>query len=334
MSRNVFWTLAFVLFVAGAYVWKISSTGRSHLQLEPLDTTRELSGNSVMVLVGDTPIRTDEVEWEYEQITKGIVNDDHSLTPIPNLGAKLDVELTPLKEASLSTLIERKVLFKFIQQDKTWDQSDPARVVDCLKEWKENIDQNPLVFKDQESQDRLKTRLCERSLILQYAEDRVFNRIKVSEQAVTEYYKNHQPEFKIPRKVLVRQILLANEQDAKRARQEVTRANFIELAKNRSIAAEAAQGGLLPFFAKGEFPAVFDVAFIMQPGQISDILKSDYGFHILLVERKVPELNLSLSEATPRIKKILTHKERSEEYKKWVDTALNTITVTSPTDGL
>lgn len=65
-------------------------------------------------------------------------------------------------------------------------------------------------------------------------------------------------------------------------------ADFAELAKKVSEdPGSARQGGLLPFVQRGQFVKEFeDVAFSLQPGQMSDVVQTAYGFHIIKVMEK------------------------------------------------
>lgn len=328
MARRLYWGFALILFIVGGYVWKVQNTGQQSIETYANDVVSASSHNDVLIVVGDTPIKVEDIDWEYKLHTAGLIGMP-DMTSIPNLGKSIEQELSPLKQSILGDLVERKVLFKFVQQDKSFDMSDPSLVTACLTEWQDTLKKSPDVFPEAHDQERLKSRLCEKALIMHYAEQQIWSKIKIEDPEIREYYKNHAPEFKKSKRIVLRQILLATEQEARKVRRDVTKANFSALAKEHSIAQEGATGGLLPAFSKGEFPSVFDQAFNMQVGQISDILKSDYGFHIVMVEKKIPEVDLSLAEATPQIRQTMMKKKRSDEYQKWIDTALNSIAVST-----
>jgi len=324
---------AIAFFLLGAYAWRVVHTGRpSAVAGNASDSAA--AGERVVVQgsiveVGGTPISSEDLEWEFAQHMRGAIQNDE-LTPIPDLGPKTDKELNPLRQRLMSGIIERKVLYKYILQDKKFDSDNPARFMDCLKIWQETTQSEPAVYPTEEDRTRLKSRLCERSIVSQYLKERVFAQIKVSEAEITEYFKNHSGEFKRPATATIRQVVLGNEGDAKSVRGKINRGNFAELARENSISPEGQQGGLLGPFSKGEFPNFFNIVFDMQEGQITDIVKSTYGFHIIMLVDKKPRETLSLSDASPKIRSELTRQREREEYRKWVEIALQTVSVNSP----
>lgn len=323
--------IAGVFFTSGVAAWLVVNGYKiAEVRDRDVPTFENLRSGSTLVEVAGTPIDSDDLEWEYNLHLKGMVGPG-DMTPIPDLGTKLEKELSPLKQALLAGMIERKLLFKYLQQDKKFDIEDPSRYTSCLKDWQTSVEENPGLFESSHSRELLKSRLCERSIILQYTEARIFPLAEPRDSEITEYYKNHLPEFRLPPQATVRQVVLADEPTAKRLKREINQQNFQELARKHSITPEGQEkGGRVGPFAKGDVPAVFDVAFEMQPGQISEILKSTYGFHIIMLLDKRPRRELSLKDATPKIRSVLLTKRKDEEYRKWLESALNSIPVTSP----
>ena len=87
-------------------------------------------------------------------------------------------------------------------------------------------------------------------------------------------------------KLLVRHLLTASQSEAQEAvtLYKKRRFSFADLVRRFSKAPEASQGGLLPAFERGELPAVFDQAFSLKMGEVSDPLESEHGWHVLRLE--------------------------------------------------
>ena len=331
IKRYLYFALLTGMFGVGAYAWKIGHTGHNAAKdgEEPQTNDKRLGPRSVLVYVGDAPITTEDMEWEYTMQTKGLI-DAKDLTPIPELGSKLNVFLNPLKERILANIIERKLLYKYVTQDPEFDMTDSNRYIDCLVEWQETVNAAGDLITGPTDRERLKSRLCEKGVLTQYMSERIFKKVSVGDEEVVEYFNNHQNEFSKSERVVIRQIVLATEKEANEVRNKAAKGNFEELAHKHSIAPEAENGGLIGPFAKQEMPRIFDIAFTMRPGEIRGVVKSNYGFHIFRLERLIPKVKQSLSDASPRIREILRKKKQEEEYRKWVELALNVIPIHGP----
>ncbi|MBC9177295.1 peptidylprolyl isomerase [Pseudoroseomonas ludipueritiae] len=89
--------------------------------------------------------------------------------------------------------------------------------------------------------------------------------------------------------VHARHILVANEADAKKVEAEVRKpgADFAAIARSRSTGPGTEQGGDLGFFKKGDMvPEFAEAAFAMKPGEISQPVRSPFGWHVIKVEAR------------------------------------------------
>jgi peptidyl-prolyl cis-trans isomerase D len=123
-------------------------------------------------------------------------------------------------------------------------------------------------------------------------------KVNIPQADVEKEYKNNEEQYKTPEQVRASHILLKTEgkDDAavKTKAEEILKqaksgADFAELAKkNSEDEASAKNGGDLDYFGKGRMVPEFDAAvFAMEPGQISDLVKTQYGYHIIkLVDKK------------------------------------------------
>jgi len=141
---------------------------------------------------------------------------------------------------------------------------------------------------------------------------------------IEKYYNDNKVEFTSNEKVKARHILIRatdkrNDAEAKKLAEELqkkaTAANFADLAsKNSDDPGSKVKGGDLGEFEKGRMvPAFEQAAFSMKPGEISPVVKSDFGYHIILLEKKIAGHVETLEEATPTIaRKLLVRGQGGE----------------------
>lgn len=154
--------------------------------------------------------------------------------------------------------------------------------------------------------------------ILQWAQDN--NDIEITEKEIEQYYNIHIKEFRQPLRVKVRQITVPDEDTARSVYQRLKNGeDFAKLAHNYSTSPDAAQGGDIGYFGKGDLPIEFEeVVFKLKPGIISKVINSSYGSHIFRVEDIQPARDLSLGEAKSIIKSKLVEERKDVWYQNWV----------------
>jgi len=124
-----------------------------------------------------------------------------------------------------------------------------------------------------------------------------------SQTEVQDFYHAHQGDFRSDEEVRVRQILVHDEALAKDiVRQLRNGASFADLSDQHSHAPNAKRGGEIGFVSRGELPKMFeDQIFRLQPGQVSDVIRTDTSFHVFQVDERRPAGLLDLQAATPLI---------------------------------
>ncbi len=139
---------------------------------------------------------------------------------------------------------------------------------------------------------------------------------QISDADVLAYYNQHQAQYQVKEQVKVRHILIAvpagsdskTEEAAKAKAQDLLKqikagGNFAELAtKFSDDPGSKTQGGELGWLDRGKTVPEFDkAAFTLAPGQTSDLIKTQFGFHILQVEDKKTAHLRPLSEVKAEI---------------------------------
>jgi parvulin-like peptidyl-prolyl isomerase len=113
--------------------------------------------------------------------------------------------------------------------------------------------------------------------------------LEIPENEVARHFEEQQARYATEQKVEVRQIIVSDPMRARRVLRELkSGGDFEALARQYSLGPEARNGGLLPPYSRGELPDAFDQAFDLEPGELSDVVESPYGFHIFRVERHIP----------------------------------------------
>jgi peptidyl-prolyl cis-trans isomerase D len=154
----------------------------------------------------------------------------------------------------------------------------------------------------------------------------------VTDQQVQQYYQQHQKDFQVPEEVKVRHILIkvptgadaktdaAAKQKAEDLLQQIKAGgDFDALAKaNSDDPGSKDQGGELGMIQRGvTVPAFEQAAFALQPGQISDLVKTQFGYHILKVEEKQTAHLKPLQEVKGQILATLTRQQESDQQASY-----------------
>jgi len=164
-------------------------------------------------------------------------------------------------------------------------------------------------------------------------EAQVNNTIAVSEKEIEEYFKTHQDGFKIPEKVKVSHILIKVDSSASAKEKEEAKAKAEEILakakKGEDFSALAQQfsedtktkkkGGVVGLFARGSKDPEFEkAAFNLKENEISEVVLSKDGYHIIILLDRKEEKTKSLKEASSRIENKLKQKKRNEIIEKLV----------------
>jgi parvulin-like peptidyl-prolyl isomerase len=141
---------------------------------------------------------------------------------------------------------------------------------------------------------------------------------QITDAEVAAYYADNPDQFVID-EVSASHILVEDEALAKELIAELKAgADFAELAKEHSIDGSAADGGRLGTFGRGAMVPEFETAaFALQVGEISDVVQSQFGYHIITVTDKM-QGNESFEDSKADIRANLENTALTEAYLKWI----------------
>ena len=188
----------------------------------------------------------------------------------------------------------------------------------ALEARKENLQAKPNVKKRIEE-------MTNALLAQEYMMENISEKAKVTDQELKDYYEKHKSEFTQPEQVRARHILIKVPAGADKKKWEEARKKALEirakLLKGESFSKLAekysddpgskARGGDLGYFGKGRMVPEFEkAAFSLKKGEISQPVKTTFGYHIIKVEDKKPARQRSFKEVEQQIRqKLLRQKQ-------------------------
>jgi peptidyl-prolyl cis-trans isomerase D len=168
--------------------------------------------------------------------------------------------------------------------------------------------------------------------------DHVRGQVKVADEEARQYYTQHLSDYRISDRVKVAHILFkttgktpaeaaAIEQKARGVLNQIKGgADFAELAKKDSEDTSASKGGELGWLVRGQTVKEFEgTAFSMKPGQVSDLVKTVYGIHILKLEDKQTAHLQSFDEVKGSILADLEKQRVADAQEKLADDLSRTV---------
>jgi len=179
---------------------------------------------------------------------------------------------------------------------------------------KEGFDQRPDIRENAEL-------LVNNMLSMEYLDKVVAQRVQVTEEDLRKHYEENVKSYQLPERARVRQILLKVERTAPEAEVAAVKAragkllaqakaggDFAALASEHSEdEASKRKGGEVGPFARGSLAPEFEeAAFSLKPGEVSGIVETDAGFHILKVEERLEPSVQPYDEVKERIRRKVT----------------------------
>jgi peptidyl-prolyl cis-trans isomerase C len=195
--------------------------------------------------------------------------------------------------------------------------------------------------------DLLAASVAESDLVQVFIETTIDPLVAVSPEEVETYYKEHPEMFQRPEQVHARHILMTAGPDASPEAKAAAKAKA-EAARKRALAGEdfaalaievsegpsAPKGGDLGFFARQQMVAPFaDAAFALEVGQISEVVETQFGYHVIKVEEKRPASMMTFAEVQEPLTQMLRQNKGGEQTTKVLDQLAEKATITQVGQG-
>lgn len=230
-------------------------------------------------------------------------------------------QLLALKQTVLQGLVDRQLLLQDAQA-KGIAVAPPAVQATVSRLKAEYLDagfQEALAL-GRLSEADFERKTAARLTVEKLVDEVVYERVAVTEDELQGYLESHAAEFQEPEQVHAAQLVVKDVEDARRLREELRGgAKFAAVARAHSLSADGRLGGDLGWFPRGVMPPEFDkVAFSLEPGQISDVVTSEYGFHIFKVLERRPAHRKELAQVRREVERRLLRDKKEKAQAAYV----------------
>src|SRR4030043_467794 len=156
------------------------------------------------------------------------------------------------------------------------------------------------------------------TLIGQLLEKEIETKAKVTDQDVKDYYEKHKQELASVSQIRASHIIVKTEEDAKKILERLKKGeDFAKIAKKSSIdPGSAKNGGDLGFFSSGQMVPEFEAAAArLKPGEISEPVKTKFGYHII----KVTDKKMGKPVEFEKVRNVIFQRLSAERQKEFFD---------------
>ena len=158
--------------------------------------------------------------------------------------------------------------------------------------------------------------LIEKDVLIQTGVKNIMSNINITEEEIEKYYKDNMQMFKSEETASAKHILVDTLEEIKKIQLEITNGMpFEDAAKKYSKCPSAPQGGSLGSFTRGRMVPEFEkAAFELQVGEISEPVKTQFGYHLIQLDEISAGSVKTLEEARPTIAENISHQKQNEKY--------------------
>ncbi|MEJ8554371.1 peptidylprolyl isomerase [Tepidibacter sp. Z1-5] len=183
---------------------------------------------------------------------------------------------------------------------------------------------------DEEEEFKSEMKRIKENFLKQYSIGKLLSSVKVEEKEAKEFYENNKEQFKSAEGVQASHILVEDESQAKEISAEINSGlSFEDAAKKYSKCPSNERGGDLGFFSKGQMVPEFEnVAFNMAKGEISQPVKTQFGYHLIKLTDKKDADTKSFDEVKDNIYSQLIYKQQQVTYFEKVEELKSKYSVT------
>jgi peptidyl-prolyl cis-trans isomerase C len=250
-------------------------------------------------------------------------------------GQQANPDMMPqMENAALEQLISIELLYQKGKKMpiKDLSQKTEEKVAQSRKQFSSQADFEKALKGVNMNEKQLRD-LAQRNIIIDnLLQKEVFSKITVTEADAKKFYDENPDKFKMPERTRASHILISADQKAtpeekKKAKEKATAArkrvaggeDFATVAKSESNCPSASKGGDLGYFGKGQMVPEFEkAAAALKLGELSDVVETPFGYHIIKVTERKPSETVQFAEVKGRIEEYLKSQKAQKPLADYV----------------
>jgi peptidyl-prolyl cis-trans isomerase C len=243
-------------------------------------------------------------------------------------------EMTEMKQRVLEGLVDRELLKQESKkQNISVSDTDVNQQVAALRQkFSSEKEFTDTLAKMNLSEADLKSQLRQDLTIKKLIDQQVASKVTITPDEMKEFYNSHSELFKAPEMVRASHILIkvepnASDADKAKARERIVAIqerikkgeDFATIAKESSECPSGPNGGDLDFFQRGQMVGPFEeVAFSSKPGTVSDIVETQFGYHLIKVTDKKDASTVSFDDVKVKLEDYMKQQKINEQLGQYV----------------
>jgi len=307
------------------WIWALAATSVAvSVAFLALALEKQPSKDTIAVVNGSV-ITQEDFDREMDRVQRQLLNMGKHVN---------DSQMPDIKKELLENLINRELLYQETERKgiKIDEATINEQVMTMKKRFPSETEFKSALTKANLTEAAIKTQIARGLAIEQLIVTSVSKKVMVSAQDIKTFYENHPNLFKKHEQVRASHILIKIDpqgDEVKRAKAEKKikkvqkklqkGEDFATLAKELSECPSKAKGGDLGYFSRGRMVKSFeDVAFALKPNEVSEIVETKFGYHLIKVVDKKPEMTTMLEEVKDKLGKYLKQQKVQKEVSSYV----------------
>ena len=243
-------------------------------------------------------------------------------------------QLDQIRSQVLENLIARELLYQQTLKKgiKVSQEEINEQLINLKSQFPNEAEFNKALTRMDLTEASIKEKLQRDLALKKLIEDEVVPKVTLSDSEIRAFYDNNPETFKQPERVKASHILIKVDPKADSAQKAEAKKkidlvqaklqkgeDFGALAKEYSEGPSAPKGGDLGYFSRGQMVKPFeDAAFAMKPGEVSGMVETRFGYHLIKVTDKTPEGTVPYADVKEKLGEFLKQRKIQEEIQVYV----------------